>query len=160
MRSSHGSLQREIQQTRPFRSAGQEAMLAMFRTTDVVRRWFAERLEPSGITVQQYNVLRILRGAEPEGLNTLAIAERMIERAPGITRMLDRLERKGWIRRSRGTDDRRCVAVRITPAGLDLMAGLDPMVDAADDHVDSLLSARELKQFIEMLDRIRAGHTD
>ena len=157
MPSSRGSLQAEIQQTKPFRSRAQEAALAMFRTTDVMRRKFSDTLEPSGVTIQQYNVLRILRGAEPEGLNTLAIAERMIERAPGITRMLDRLERKGWIQRQRGTADRRCVAVRISRPGLDLLASLDSVADTADEHLVRALTASELGTLIDLLDRVRAS---
>ena len=72
-------LQQEIKQTRPFRSAGQEASIGLLRTADELRRYFSTILEPSGITTQQYNVLRILRGAGPEGLPTLEIAARMIE---------------------------------------------------------------------------------
>ena len=86
-------LKREIRQNRPFRSRSQEASLGLFRTADLLRRRFHAVLEPKGITQQQYNVLRILRGAGDGGLPTLTIAERMVERTPGITRLLDRLER-------------------------------------------------------------------
>src|SRR5215208_2200660 len=102
-------LQQEIRQSRPFRSRQQEAVLALLRTSDVVRRFLARIVEPHGITLQQYNVLRILRGAGEEGIPTLAIGERMIEQAPGITRLLDRLESKGLVRRSRCPEDRRQV---------------------------------------------------
>ena len=155
---SRGSLQKEIQQTKPFRSRAQEAALALFRTTDVVRRNISEAIEPAGVTMQQYNVLRILRGAEPDGLNTLTIAERMVERTPGITRMLDRLEKKSWIRRQRGTEDRRCVAVRISAAGLDVLASLDSVVDSADELLIRALTGKELSTLIDMLDRVRAAH--
>ena len=77
-------IQQEIKQTRPFRSTAQEAGIALLRTTDLVRRRMSAVLEAEDVTVQQYNVLRILRGAGPEGLPTLEIAERMIERTPGM----------------------------------------------------------------------------
>ncbi|HEX9727939.1 MAG TPA: MarR family transcriptional regulator [Gemmatimonadales bacterium] len=160
MSKDKGNLQREIKQSRPFRSKAQEATLGLIRTTDVVRRRLAEVLAPAEVTPQQYNVLRILRGAEPEGLNTLAIAERMVERAPGITRMLDRLEKRGWVRRRRATDDRRCVGVRISASGLALLSGLDDVVNATDRHLASGLSEQELHTLIDLLDRIRALHAD
>ena len=152
------SIQEEIKQSKPFRTRSQEAYLALLRTADDSRRYISKVLEPAGVTLQQYNVLRILRGAEPDGLNTLAIAGRMVERAPGITRMLDRLEKKGWIRRSRGTADRRCVTVRISPSGLALLAGLDDTISAADDHMVNVLTDKELTTMIQQLDRIRAAY--
>src|SRR6185295_1524706 len=109
------ALQREIRQTRPFRSRSQEAMLALLRTADQVHRSFARVVEPHGITLQQYNVLRILRGAGDAGLPTLEIGARMIERSPGVTRLIDRLEAKGWVRRERCPHDRRQVLCWITP---------------------------------------------
>src|SRR5688572_9880482 len=99
MEATSDALRREIKQARPFRSMAEEAALAVLRTADVLRRRLSEAMEPVGITMQQYNVLRILRGAGEGGLPTLEIADRMLERQPGITRLLDRLERKGWIER-------------------------------------------------------------
>ncbi len=99
-------LQEEIKQTKPFRSVSQEAMIGLFRTTDMLRRRASTLLDPEGITPQQYNVLRILRGAGTEGLPTLEIASRMIEQAPGITRLLDRLETKRLVSRERCPEDR------------------------------------------------------
>ncbi len=90
-------LQAEIRQTRPFASASEEASLALLRTSDRLARRIAAMVEPREITAQQYNVLRILRGSHPGRLPTLEIAERMIEQAPGITRLLDRLEAKGLV---------------------------------------------------------------
>ena len=92
-------IQAEIKQKKPFRSRQQEAGLALLRTADVVRRRIARVIEPHGVTLQQYNVLRILGGAGKEGMPTLEIAGRMIERTPGITRLLDRLEAKRLVRR-------------------------------------------------------------
>lgn len=148
-------LQQEIKQNRPFRSLAQEAALGLIRTTDVIRRRTGEMIEPEGVTVQQYNVLRILRGAGPSGLPTLEIATRMVEQTPGITRLLDRLESKRLVHRERCPEDRRQVTCRITDAGLDLLGRLDPAVDAADDLLLGTLTQTEMKQLIRLLDRIR-----
>src|SRR5690606_1593325 len=103
----------------------QQALVAVFRTADAVRRALTQVLEPHGLTMQQYNVLRILRGARPDPLPTMDIAERMMDRTPGITRLLDRLEAKGLVRRERCQDDRRQVLCTITPVGLELLGWLD-----------------------------------
>ena len=106
MHESKGTLQHEIQQSHPFRSHSQEAVLGILRTADLLRRVISQIVEPWGITQQQYNVMRILRGAGDEGLPTLTIAQRMVERTPGITRLIDRLESKGWVERTRCPNDR------------------------------------------------------
>src|SRR5438552_18285749 len=125
------------------------------RTADVVRRMVGATVERHGITVQQYNVLRILRGAGHEGLPTLEIAERMIERTPGITRLIDRLESKKLVVRVRGSNDRRCVYCRITAAGTTLIAALDAPVQAATEAAFQSVDKKELAQLIESLDRLR-----
>jgi len=150
-------LQREIRQRKPFRSPTQEAVVGLLRTTDRVRRTLAGVVEPRGITLQQYNVLRILRGSRPQGLPTLEIAARMVEHAPGITRLLDRLEAKTLVRRQRDAGDRRQVMCRITPAGLRLLAGLDAGLQRADETTLGVLSRRDLRRLIALLDRIRAA---
>ena len=157
MKTTGSSLQREIGQTRPFRSPAHEAALGILRTADAVRRAVARVVEPKGITIQQYNVLRILRGAGPAGLPTLEIAGRMIEKAPGVTRLIDRLERAGLVARERGEEDRRQVLCRIAPAGRKLLAGLDGPVDAADGEAVGALSPAEQRRLIRFLDRVRAG---
>lgn len=149
------SLQGELKQTRPFRSKAQEASIALLRTADRVRRSIARVFEPTGITFQQYNVLRILRGAHPEPLPTLEIRHRLIEEAPGITRLVDRLEELGLIARARCADDRRLVHCRITEEGLALLARLDPAVDAADDGSMKNLDADELQALIDALAVVR-----
>jgi len=151
------ALQREIQQTKPFRSIGQEAMLSLMRTTDLIQRRLAKMLAPSGITQQQYNVLRILRGAGPEGLPTLAIADRMVERTPGVTRLIDRLVAKGWVHRERARDDRRRVDCTISEEGRALLEELEDPVNHFDDELLGMLSADEQQQLVGMLDRIREG---
>ncbi|HSW28695.1 MAG TPA: MarR family transcriptional regulator [Longimicrobiales bacterium] len=148
-------LQQEIRQTRPFRSRTHEAFLALLRTADVARGRFAGVFDREGITFQQYNVLRILRGAGEAGLPTLEIGARMIERTPGVTRMVDRLEGKGWVRRERHAEDRRRVWCRITREGLELLARLDAPVDAADAAVFAGMSEAEVEALILTLDRLR-----
>ena len=112
------SLREEIRQSKPFESPAQEAILNVYRTSDMFQRHFVKLVEPHGISLQQYNVLRILRGAGSEGTPTLDIADRMIEKTPGITRLLDKLEAKHLVRRRRCPEDRRQVLCWITDAGL------------------------------------------
>jgi DNA-binding MarR family transcriptional regulator len=156
MKIPRHSVGREIKQTRPFQSAAHEAVVALFRTADVLHRELARVLQPEGITPQQYNVLRILRGAGREGLPTLEIAARMIEHTPGITRLLDRLERKGLVVRTRCPEDRRQVTCRIRAAGTSLLARLDETIAATDEHLVPL-GPRGTRQFIKQLDQIRAS---
>lgn len=158
MGSSTSRLREEIQQNRPFRSPSQEATLGLLRTTGLVRRLFSQIVEPRGITLQQYNVLRILRGAGPEGLPTLAISERMVERMPGITRLIDRLEQKALVARERSVTDRRLVVCRITASGLTLLDELEPAFNDADDRCLDMLSLEEQRGLIHLLDKIRAGY--
>jgi DNA-binding MarR family transcriptional regulator len=155
MPSGSSRIQQEIRQSRPFRSAAQEAAIGLLRTADVARRRMAAVIEPEGITLQQYNVLRILRGAGTGGMPTLEISSRMIEQAPGITRLLDRLEAKKLAHRERCPEDRRQVTCRITPGGLTLLSRLDPIVDRGDAGALGSLSQTELRQLIGLLDRIR-----
>lgn len=150
-------LQREIRQGKPFRSRGQEVVVALLRTADLVRRTVGRALEPHDITPQQYNVLRILRGAGEQGLPTLEIADRMIEQAPGVTRLLDRLEVKGLVRRQRCAQDRRQVLCWLTPSGLELVERLDEPVDSADTQAVAMLTPEEQEQLLRMLDSIRTG---
>lgn len=151
------ALQREIRQSRPFRSQRQEAALGVLRTADLVRRVIAAVLEPQGVTPQQYNVLRILRGAGPDGLPTLEIANRMVEQTPGVTRLLDRIEAKGWVSRARCPEDRRQVLCTITRSGLDLLASLDAPMEAVDDLVLESLSDSQVSTLIRLLDKARAS---
>jgi DNA-binding MarR family transcriptional regulator len=153
--SRPGSLQEEIRQRKPFASPQQEAFLALLRTADRVRRRQSAIVEPKGITLQQYNVLRILRGAGPDGLPTLEIAERMIEEAPGITRLLDRLEKKKWIVRRRRKEDRRRVFCYLTPSGNALLSSLDAPVAAGAEAALALLSPDEVRTLIALLERVR-----
>lgn len=150
-------LQREIRQTKPFKSARQEAFLSILRTADILRRRVTRLLEPHGITAQQYNVLRILRGAGPAGLPTLAIGERLVEETPGMTRLLDRMETKQLVRRERCTKDRRQVLCYLTPPGAELLDSLDAPLNAADKSLLGNLRAIDIQSLLSMLDEIRAA---
>jgi len=150
------TLREEIRQSKPFESSAQEAILALYRTTDQLQRRFSKLIEPHGISLQQYNVLRILRGAGKPGMPTLEIADRMIQQTPGITRLLDKLENKHLVRRERCPDDRRQVLCWITKPGLDLLAELDQPVLAMGTGAMELLKVAEQRALIEMLESLRA----
>jgi DNA-binding MarR family transcriptional regulator len=149
------AVQREIRQRRPFPSRAQEGVVALFRTVDLLRRSLTRVVEGHGITLQQYNVLRILRGAGEEGLPTLDVAGRMIEHAPGVTRLLDRLQDRGLVRRKRCPRDRRQVLCHATPAALRLLGDLDAPIDRAGREALGMLDAPQLDTLIGLLDRVR-----
>ena len=153
------SIVEELKQTRPFASKAQEATVALLRTTDVVRRRLARVVEPDGITLQQYNVLRILRGAGGEPMSALDVAERLIEETPGVSRLLDRLVAKGLIQRDRSSRDRRRLECSITRKGLEVLARLDDPVTRADSDALHGLTAREIATLSDLLARIRQANT-
>ncbi|MBW3555027.1 MAG: MarR family transcriptional regulator [Gemmatimonadetes bacterium] len=129
--------------------------MELVRTADRVRRYFTALYEPHEITPQQYNVLRILRGAQPGALPTMEIAERMVEQTPGITRLVDRLENKGLVVRERPADDRRRVLISISAAGLELLDLLEDRVHAATVAVLDGLGDEEVECLNSVLLRIR-----
>src|SRR5713226_6186305 len=114
-------IQAEIKQSKPFTSLEEEAFVALMRTADQLAWRGAEMLKQHGLSPTQYNALRILRGAGAKGLACSEIGERMINRDPDITRLVDRLERRGLVQRSRDKRDRRVITTRITGAGLELL---------------------------------------
>jgi DNA-binding MarR family transcriptional regulator len=148
-------LREEIRQSKPFDSPAQEAILALYRTSDMLRRRFTQIVEPHGISLQQYNVLRILRGAGKAGTPTLDIADRMIEMTPGVTRLLDKLETKRLVLRERCPEDRRQVLCWITDPGLRLLAELDKPLAAAGVKSMEPLPAAEQQALIRTLEKIR-----
>lgn len=152
------SVAEELQQSRPFPTLDAEVLVALMRTSDRVRSHLSRAMAPFGVTIQQYNVLRILRGAGSGGLPTLAIGERMIERTPGVTRLLDRLERQGLISRVRG-EDRRQVIARATPAGLGLLDAMEEPLRQADAQLVSQLGEMEGRRLLDLLSKVRAGAT-
>jgi DNA-binding MarR family transcriptional regulator len=135
----------------------QKTAVSLMRTADLVRRAVSAVMEPFDITPQQFNVLRILRGAGGAGLPTLIIAERMIEQTPGITRLIDRLESKQLVLRKRCPTDRRQVFCLITKNGLALLDRLDAPVREAEERALAALSERQLQQLLSLLER--ATHT-
>jgi DNA-binding MarR family transcriptional regulator len=149
-------LQAEIQQTKGFRSLEEEVMLNLERTVDTLSRSFEALLKPFGLTPTQYNVLRILRGAGKAGLMCSQTAERMITRDPDITRLLDRLEKRGLIRRARDPRDRRVVLTSITPAGLKLLEPLDDAVDHLHRRQLGHLSPVKLRTLRTLLEEARS----
>lgn len=152
------TIQQELQQTRPFRSRREELFLAILRSAAVVRRPVTRVVEAHGISLAQYNVLRILRGAGEGGLPTLAIRERMIEEAAGITRLIDKLEAAGLVSRERGaSSDRRQVYCCITSLGRSLLSSMDPDVAVATESVLEPLDDAQLTTLLALLDEVRAG---
>ena len=150
-------LQTEIKQSRPFRSLEEEVYLNLLRTADALFRRQEGLLKRVELSPAQYNVLRILRGAEPEGLACKEIAERMLTRDPDVTRLLDRLEKRGLVRRSRDRRDRRVIVVRISKSGLRLLTDLDQPVSELSREDLKHLGNDKLRQLIRLLETAREG---
>lgn len=130
--------------------------ISLQKTADSLGLEAEHLLKPQGLTGTQYNVLRILRGAEPEGLACSGIGERMISHDPDMTRLLDRMEKRGLISRQRQTDDRRVVKTRITPAGLNLLKSLDQPVRELHKRQFRHLPSARLKTLVQLLEEVRA----
>jgi DNA-binding MarR family transcriptional regulator len=152
-----GKLKQELRQKRPFVSVQEEALLAILRTADQVIVPLNEVLRTAELSHSQYNILRILRGAGPEGLPCGEIGERMVRRDPDVTRLLDRLDRRELIARTRGTKDRRVVCASITPAGLTLLESLDGPVEESVRRALADVPVAHLKNLIDVLEEIRGG---
>jgi DNA-binding MarR family transcriptional regulator len=152
------ALQAELRQRKPFASAAHEAVVGLMRTADLIRRHATAVVEPHGITLQQFNVLRILRGAGDTGLPTLEVAERMIEQTPGVTRLLDRLEAKELVRRQRCPIDRRQHLCWITAKGLEVLEKIDTLAARSPEESMKGLRQKDRVAFIRMMDAIRAAH--
>jgi DNA-binding MarR family transcriptional regulator len=150
-----GKLQVELKQNKPFQSLEMEAYLNIVKTADVLQQTSGQALRNSGLSETQYNVLRILRGAGDEGLKCSEIGERMVTRDPDITRLLDRLEKQGWIERRRSTTDRRVVTTTITPSGLALLTSLDAPIRELLDQMLGRLGPAKLQTLIELLEEAR-----
>jgi DNA-binding MarR family transcriptional regulator len=150
------SIQSEIQQTKPFNTLEEEALVSLQRTADRLHWRMSETLKAHELTPTQYNALRILRGARQEGRSCSEIAERMINRDPDITRLVDRLERRGLVARSREGRDRRVITTRITAAGLKLLGSLDRPVEDFNRQLLGPLGEQTLRTLIQLLDAVRA----
>ena len=132
-----------------------QLFVAILKTADSLSQDAEQVIKSAGLTATQYNVLRILRGAEPDGLLCRGIAERMISRDPDMTRLLDRLEKQGWISRERQQDDRRVIIARITAGGLKLLKKLDQPVHDLHKAQFHHMSAAKLKELAELLSEVQ-----
>ncbi|MEK6718126.1 MAG: MarR family transcriptional regulator, partial [candidate division NC10 bacterium] len=150
-----GRIQKEIKQQKPFRRIEHEAFVNLLRTADALMQGVTATLKPVGLSPTQYNVLRILRGAGPEGLACREIGERMITKDPDVTRLLDRLEERGLVTRTRDRADRRVITTRITEKGLRILKDLDKPIEEV--HVKQLghLGEQRLRSMVDLLESAR-----
>jgi DNA-binding MarR family transcriptional regulator len=145
------TLRSDLQQKKPFTSLEQEAFLSIGRTEAALCDALEVVLKASGVSITQYNVLRILRGAGSEGLTMNEIRDRLVNRMPDVTRLLDRMEDAGWISRERGSEDRRIVSTYLTKSGRTLVDSLDAPV--AEEHQRRLghMTRTQLRSLIDLL---------
>jgi DNA-binding MarR family transcriptional regulator len=134
--------------------------VALLKTADALGQEVEQVLRTAGLTGAQYNVLRILRGAEPEGLACSGIGDRMISHDPDMTRLLDRMEKRGWITRERQTEDRRVIKTRVTPQGLALLKTLDQPVRELHKRQFRHMSVARLRTLAGLLEEIGARKPD
>jgi len=146
------ALRRRIRQQR-FESPAQEAMLSLMVAAEHLRERMDRLCAEFDLTPSQYNVLRILRGA-PEGHPRCEIARRMIDRAPDVTRLVDRLERRGLVERDRSEADRRLSLTRITPEGLALLERMRPRLDEEHRHLAERIPLRDQRELSRICERI------
>jgi DNA-binding MarR family transcriptional regulator len=145
----------EIRMTKPFSLPEEEATLNLMRTSELVQQQALAVLKPFDLSTSQYNVLRILRGAGSDGITCSQIGDRMISRDPDITRLLDRLETRGLLRRERSARDRRVVNAHIAPDGLYLLEEIDPLMAAQHRSQYAHFEPCKLRQLIELLELVR-----
>lgn len=152
-----GLLLHELKQTKPFASPELEAFLNLVRTTDLIHREVQAILKAFGLSQAQYNILRILRGAGPDGLSCTELGTRLVTFDPDVTRLLDKLEARGLVVRSRDNSDRRVVTVRATVPGTTLASdmALDQQLLACHRKQFSSLSPEQLAHLIDLLERLR-----
>jgi DNA-binding MarR family transcriptional regulator len=148
----------EIKQSKPYSTSATLAVVTIIRTADVIRHAIGVAVAPFGLTDEQFNALRILRGAGEGGLPTLEVSNRMLSRSPNVTRLLDRLIAKRLVRRSRLKEDRRVVNVSITPQGLELLSHLDGVVDQLIARFPKTTST-EMETLLDVLDKAREQMT-
>jgi DNA-binding MarR family transcriptional regulator len=152
------TIDREIRQTKPFRSLQEQLVLNLMLTTRVVEENWAQYLKRAeGISPSQYNILRILRGARPKAARISEISDRMVTRDPDVTRLVDRLIKQGLARRERDKEDRRVVLVEITGAGLALLSRLDGPAGESTEAAMAGLKPQQLRTLDTLLNEIRAG---
>jgi DNA-binding MarR family transcriptional regulator len=149
------NLKHEIKQKIPFSGIEEEAVLNLMRTSDFMQRAFQHKTRDFGITATQYNVLRILRGAQPDGLQCAAIGARMITAVPDITRLLARLKTLKLIKQHRDAQDRRVVWTQISDSGLKLLREMDPLIRRLPVSLLGHISKEELVEMIRLLELAR-----
>ena len=149
---------RQARRGRRFDSLEQEAFLSLWRTYDRLRALEDELFARHELTPQQYNALRLLESQSPDKIRTLDLAARLVSRAPDITRLVDKLEKRGLVERDRPADNRRVVRIGITTAGADLLRELQKPI--RDCHARQLghLSARQLTDLVALLRAAREPH--
>ena len=152
-----GRLQVEIKQSKPFPSPTAEALLGILRTAAVLDHHLAEALKPYGITTTQYNVLRILRSAGQKGLCGREVAERLVSKVPDVSRLLERTEELGLIKRERAPEDRRHVTARIAEKGLAVLEKATPTLEAIQRRRFGRLDPEGLQRLIEALEDVRSA---
>jgi DNA-binding MarR family transcriptional regulator len=155
--SSNRTLSQEIHQEKPFASLEEEAFLGLQRTASLLMQALGRELKGHDLSPAQYNTLRILRGAQPDALTCGEIGERLVSPGPDVTRLLDRLEQRGLVTRLRDAEDRRVVRARITPEGIDLLAGLDEPVDHTLRRLLGNLGPAKLRTLVALLEEARAA---
>jgi DNA-binding MarR family transcriptional regulator len=148
-------LKLEIVQEAAFSSLEEEALLNLLRTSDCLHRAFHRKTRDWGVTSTQYNVLRILRGAQPHGLTCSAIGDRMITAEPDITRLLSRLKTLKFVRQQRDRHDRRVVWTQISETGLELLKEMDPVIQQLPIDLLGHLDRAELTEMIRVLELAR-----
>ncbi len=141
-----GQVLKERLKQKKFGSPRHEAAINLMLAANWVRKIVDQSCSEHGLTNQQYNILRILRGASPEGHRCADIRERMLDRAPDITRRLDTLEELGYVRRRRSKEDRRAVLSFITPKGLGLLERMEPSLDRVSELIADRISLRECRE--------------
>ena len=154
-RTQKSSLATALKQNRPFVSLEQEVYLSILRTASQLSHAVDQFFRPFDITPSQYNVLRILQGAGTDGLCRNEISERMVTATPDMTRLLDRIEKTGWVTRERAVEDRRQVSTHITKSGTELLARLEK---PTGDFVTPLFAGAkisDLKIVLKVNDQIR-----
>ena len=151
------TLRDELRQEKPFRSLREEAVLNIARTEAVVREQLERVLAPRGLSMTQYNVLRILRGAGPEGLCRNEIGQRLISRMPDVSRLLDRMESSALVSRVRSTEDRRLVNTTLTKRGRTLVDELDAVIAGAQEQHLGHMTKAQLRTLIDLLSLARSS---
>ncbi|WDQ16480.1 MarR family winged helix-turn-helix transcriptional regulator [Rhodopirellula sp. P2] len=143
-----------------FDSLEQEVFLNLWRTYDRLKAMEDEVFGQVGLSAQQYNALRLLQSVHPKTMPTLVLGGRLISRAPDMTRLLDRLERRGWLLRERKPENRRVVEVRITKEGMQLLDEIHEAVQESHRRQLGHLNKKVLRQLADLLRQARQPHED